>query len=51
MRTADKTRCPYCGRLKPLTGKRKIRKHWVIAGPTTLVPGRRVVCGGSGRQA
>lgn len=43
-------RCPYCGKAKSLTVKRKIRKHWVTANAITLQPGQRVVCGGSGRQ-
>lgn len=47
--TARKARCSYCGRLRPVTKAGKIRKHYVTAGPTTLVPGQRVVCGGSGR--
>jgi hypothetical protein len=48
---AARARCLYCGRLRPKTKTGKIRKHWVIAGPTTLTPGKRVVCGGSGRVA
>lgn len=44
-----RARCPYCGRTKPVTSKGKIRKHWVIGGPTTTQAGKRVVCGGSGR--
>jgi hypothetical protein len=50
-RRSRKARCVYCGKAKPLTKAGKIRKHYVIAGPTTLVPGQRVACGGSGRQA
>ena len=46
-----KGRCLYCGTLRPMTRAGKIRKHWVISGPTTLQPGKRVVCGGSGRTA
>jgi hypothetical protein len=44
-------RCIYCGKAKPLTKAGKIRKHWIIAGPTTTHVGQRVVCGGSGRPA
>jgi len=43
--------CPYCGKKRPVTPAGRIRKHYVTGGPTTLVPGQRVVCGGSGRQA
>ena len=46
-----RARCVYCGKTRSVTKKGKIRKHYVIAGATTLVPGQRVVCGGSGRQA
>lgn len=45
-----KGRCPYCSRTFKLTRNGKIRKHWITAGANTLVPGQRVVCGGSGRQ-
>jgi hypothetical protein len=47
----EKARCLYCGKLKPKTKAGRIRKHWVIGGPTTTNPGQRVVCGGSGRDA
>jgi hypothetical protein len=46
-----KARCLYCGTLKPVSKSGKIRKHWVIGGPTTTHPGERVVCGGSYRAA
>lgn len=46
---AKRGRCVYCGRTYALTKDGKIRKHEVTAGPTTLVPGQRVVCGGAGR--
>lgn len=46
-----KARCPYCGTLKPVTSKGKVRKHWVTGGPATTHWGERVVCGGSGRIA
>lgn len=46
-----RARCVYCGTKKPVTPAGKIRKHWVIGGPTTTHPGERVVCGGSGRPA
>lgn len=46
-----RARCLYCGTMKPVTGKGLIRKHYVTANATTLAPGQRVVCGGSGRQA
>jgi hypothetical protein len=49
--TADKAKCLYCGKLRPKTKAGKIRKHYVISGPTTLQPGKRVPCGGSGRLA
>lgn len=49
MTARGKARCPYCGLAKPVTKGGRIRKHYVTAGPTTLVPGQRVVCGGSGR--
>lgn len=42
-------RCVYCGKTRGLTKTGKIRKHYITAGPTTMVPGQRVVCGGSGR--
>lgn len=45
-----KARCIYCGLAKPVTKTGKIRKHWVIGGPTTTHKDQRVVCGGSGRQ-
>lgn len=45
-----RARCVYCGKTRGLTKTGKIRKHYVTAGPTTLAPGQRVVCGGSGRQ-
>lgn len=48
---ARRARCSYCGRSCPVTKAGNIRKHYVTAGPTTLQPGQRVVCGGSGRQA
>lgn len=47
----SKAKCLYCGKLRPKTQTGKIRKHYVIAGPTTVTPGQRVVCGGSGRMA
>ena len=46
-----KARCVYCGTSRPVTKSGKIRKHYIIANAATLVPGQRVVCGGSGRQA
>ena len=46
-----RARCLYCGKIRPVTAAGKIRKHYVTAGSTTLQPGRRVICGGSGRQA
>jgi hypothetical protein len=49
--SGTRARCIYCGRMRPKTKAGKIRKHYVTAGPTTLVPGQRVVCGGSGRLA
>jgi hypothetical protein len=49
--SAQRARCAYCGRLKPRTKAGKIRKHWIIGGPTTTNAGKRVVCGGSGRPA
>lgn len=42
-------RCRYCGKRTTLTKDGKVRKHMIIAGPTTLVPGQRVTCGGSGQ--
>lgn len=47
---AARGRCVYCGKTFALTKRGKVRKHEVIAGPTTLAPGQRVTCGGSGRQ-
>lgn len=46
-----RARCAYCGTAKPVTGKGRIRKHWVTGGPATTTAGQRVVCGGSGRPA
>lgn len=53
MSAAERKRatCPYCGRKRPVTPSGRIRKHYVTAGPTTLQPGQRVACGGSGRPA
>ena len=51
MSSTPRSRCQYCGTLKPVTRAGRIRKHWIIAGATTLYPGQRVVCGGSGRLA
>jgi len=49
---ARKARCPYCGTLKPVTDKGKIRRHYVTAGVATVAEtGSRIVCGGSGRPA
>lgn len=50
MAKSPRGRCVYCGTLKSLTKEGMVRVHYIIAGPTTLVPGERVVCGGSGRQ-
>jgi hypothetical protein len=46
-----RARCLYCGTTKPVTKAGRIRKHYVIGGPTTTTAGQRVVCGGSGRVA
>lgn len=48
---AERRKCSYCGKNKPVTKAGRIRKHWIIAGPTTTSAGLRVVCGGSGRPA
>lgn len=49
MPSKRKARCVYCGKPKSVTTKGKIRKHWITSGPTTVNPGKRVPCGGSGR--
>lgn len=44
-----KGRCRYCGKRLTLTKDGMVRKHKVTAGASTLVPGQRVTCGGSGQ--
>lgn len=51
MTKSKRAKCIYCGKTKPVTSAGKIRKHYVIGGPTTTQAGKRVVCGGSGRAA
>lgn len=42
-------KCRYCGKRLALTKDGRVKKHMITAGPTTLVPGQRVPCGGGGQ--
>jgi hypothetical protein len=51
MTERKRAKCLYCGTKKAVTPSGKIWAHYVISGPTTVNPGKRVLCGGSGRPA